>query len=681
MMNIFWILTVISWGVCGFRIHGIPISFENKTQGRRRLHEGNPTLLLVEGNIPDGTVLIGSTSENVHLVSLDHIPDGINVAEYTAQYKKRPGCCQGKTFLVMSISKPSGVEGCTFTPNGKWMFTARCMGVNGADEIAQLSEVVYVDDLPKFSVPKHFVSNKESALKESIRDSLSNRRTLSGNGVDMQATILFSDIGLDPTHCQLPDPQFWVNVLGFTNITTKASAHGTLTSSTAIGRNCGGDGGVMPGGKYAFLDLTNPYDPESLLVSGAMYDNIIVSSMGIHVHSASWAIDGGPLGVYTSFSSFIDRHVFENPGVVHLYAAGNDGLGVPTSEVGTAKNVLTVGALEYEGGPIASFTSNGDLRTGRKSPTLYAPGVDIRGAKSFVYPPGFEGHSETIYASGTSLSCPMMAAKAQMEIERRLRHHTNWTIVDETLTRAIMLMDPNYSKPLGLDVPPSGDLVHGETINSTLWSGCYLSNGNSGPFSLTMAWADPPGIVGADSDIVNDLDVVIQKVDESGNVYIAQDRLNVFEKLTIEDGIVDGLFRILVYRYSKKIISGPIRFSIHTKGGIIQKMDGCGNCFPGELSFDGCTGNQVRQCLPSGHFTECSSCGMGMLRNSISGKCECRKSIYSVGSGLRYYRGCGEDSSQFYLEKPIESSSTQLGSIVFVRYLTFILVMLFIIPG
>lgn len=710
----FWVggLVALSTPGLGLKIHGIPIQFENKTsmgggrEGRRLLGDSIqqlPQLILVEGDLPSDSIVFGSTADNVHLVALsttNPIHDDTPVAEYLPDYKRRPGCCRSP-MMVMALSEPS-LMGCVFTRDGSgYMFMAKCDNQtsagtasagtghwDAAGEICKLPEVIYVDEYPRIKTHKPVqVKDSKSMTNEKLNQAISSKmnilsggRSLNGIGIDMTATILFSDVGLDPTHCQLPDPKFKAHIYGFTNLSTPFHAHGTATTSTGIGRVCAGDGGVVPGGSYAFLDMTDPNDPNGMIVTSGMFEDYIVSSMGVHVHSASWALLEPVMGRYGTFSAFIDYHIFHNPGVAHFYAVGNDGLGVSTSQVGASKNVLTVGALEADGS-IAEFTSTGNLLTGRKSPTLYAPGVDIPCAASFVYPPGQEGHSDIMFASGTSLACPMMAAKAQVEIERRIRHF-NLSIVDETLVRAIMLATPKFTPAGGLDVVPTGDLIHAQPINSSSWSSCYVSSGNSGPITISMAWADPPGIVGADTDLVNDLDIVIQKVDESGDVYLSQNKLSVHEKLVMSDGVLDGLFRIIVYPFSKKIVGGPIRFSIHSKGGGLVKLDGgCGMCFPGDLSYVGCATGEMRQCLPSGLFTECSTCGLGMIRNSVTGQCQCRRSLYSIGSNLRYFRGCSDDSSQFYQKPPpVSSSGTVVGSLNLVRYLSLALTIVFAVP-
>jgi subtilisin family serine protease len=264
--------------------------------------------------------------------------------------------------------------------------------------------------------------------------------------------------------------------------------HGTHTAGLVLGA------GVLSGADPATHDYTSSFAglaPEASLVvqafqvdgSGAIIDlapdpyayAAQALAAGAHIQSNSWGDYTGPtsdpeamFGGYPLRSQRYDEFLWDNPGLLAVFAAGNSGAdgtpgplgfcqngnGVidPDSLLapGTAKNVLTVGASESDrssGGfgeypwllmsfcfavePIATdtipddvngmaaFSSRGPTDDGRFKPDLVAPGTNIVSARSQAPGAGtlwgpHETNPDYVYSGGTSMSAPVVSGAAAL---------------------------------------------------------------------------------------------------------------------------------------------------------------------------------------------------------------------------------------------------------------------------
>ena len=203
------------------------------------------------------------------------------------------------------------------------------------------------------------------------------------------------------------------------------SGHGTHVAGSVLGDGTisgGNYSGVAPqasvvfqavgqfnNGRYGLAGI--PLDLNDLFQE--VYDS------GARIHTNSW---GYPLsnGVYNGDSEDVDEFVWNNPDMLILFAAGNDGEDDNADSVvdegsvsapGTAKNCLTVGATENERpaipntysptryGPViaadrvaddpdgmAAFSSRGPTDENRIKPDVIAPGTMVVSVRSQASP-------------------------------------------------------------------------------------------------------------------------------------------------------------------------------------------------------------------------------------------------------------------------------------------------------
>ena len=259
-------------------------------------------------------------------------------------------------------------------------------------------------------------------------------------------------------------------------------SHGTHVAGSVLG-NGTEDGSVPANHDYAGTNAG--IAPEALLYAwgfcndfSGLPDDLYAQYYGVvraadprvRISTNSWGSTTGS-GLYNIDSRNSDRFLFDNPDMVILFAAGNDGVDNDSNGVvnpnsikspGTAKNVITVGASEnfrltggynpggdcdawgdcwpsdYPAPPIqgdllsnningmAAFSGRGPINDGRLKPDVVAPGSNIVSTR-------YEG-SETawgvydadyIYMGGTSMATPLVAGATAV---LREFYQTQWSV-------------------------------------------------------------------------------------------------------------------------------------------------------------------------------------------------------------------------------------------------------------
>jgi len=205
----------------------------------------------------------------------------------------------------------------------------------------------------------------------------------------------------------------------------------------------------------------------------------------------------------------------------------------------TAKNVISVGAIEDGTDAMSSFSNWGPTDDGRIKPDLVAPGVNIESCDDDANDgaPG-DINDQYTFMSGTSMAAPAVAGSAALIIEQYTQtfgaNPLPSTIKALLVNEAVDLTDnphtvgddglvgPDFIYGWGrIDVLASINRVRNEQVTEgSLDSGdppdTYPLYVQTGTFTLTVtiAWDDEAATDAAADKLVNDLDLVL--VDPTG---------------------------------------------------------------------------------------------------------------------------------------------------------------------
>ena len=199
--------------------------------------------------------------------------------------------------------------------------------------------------------------------------------------------------------------------------------------------------GVAYNAKIAFFDIGINYNNpamNSLKVPTNLDTGLfgVLYSAGARIQSMSW---GGWQDKYDSTTIAVDKYMYNNPDVLLIFAAGNNG--TKTHTVGTpanCKNCLTIGAhlndeksfKHYASSElidqltidsVASFSSKGPTNDNRIKPDILAPGWFITSALANQEVDTTTGdgtyHCDLIYMRGTSMATPAASGAAALVYE------------------------------------------------------------------------------------------------------------------------------------------------------------------------------------------------------------------------------------------------------------------------
>ena len=344
----------------------------------------------------------------------------------------------------------------------RWGLVRAVMPARAAAELAALPEVQWIEHHQTPELLNDFARAAAHLNVDAARED----HGLDGTG----QIVAIADTGLDTGNVNTLHPDFagrLIQVLDTGRRTNWSDTyyHGTHVAGSLLGTGAASGGqyrGAAPGARLVFQsiltasatlalpdDLNDFYRPP--------YD------LGARVHSDSWG--SAVQGEYSSDSMTSDEFIWDHPGLLVAYAAGNDGgdydwngvvdplsLDAPAS----AKNVLAVGASESErpagtggmtgrtygnawpsdfpiepltddwissspgGGPqgLAAFSSRGPAADGRTKPDLVAPGTDVVSVRSRASSSTGWGvlgaNTNYCFMGGTSMATPLAAGCATL---------------------------------------------------------------------------------------------------------------------------------------------------------------------------------------------------------------------------------------------------------------------------
>ena len=392
---------------------------------------------------------------------------------------------------------------------------------------------------------------------------------------------------------------------------------GMADHSTHVAGTIGGAGvanasykGMAPGvtiesygfeydGSGVFL-YTNPGDLQADYTQAVNTYGAVIASNSIGTNTESNGFDCAIQGDYGVTDQLIDSIVRGSLGAPLrvVWAAGNERQGsrcdvegygdyYSTAPPGTAKNHITVGALNSNDDTMTSFSSWGPTDDGRLKPDISGPGCQSNGDGGVT---SCSSSGDTAYTTmcGTSMACPTVAGCSALIIQDfRVQYpgrplFRNSTLKTWLAHTAVDLGNagPDYQYGYGsirvkdaIDFMRTGSfreesLAQGETYTVYV----PVSSGTS-VLKVTMAWDDYPGTPNVTPALVNDLDLRVYDPSNGRHypwtlnptnpsaaaVQTAEDHTNNIEQVLVNSPAA-GLWRVEVYGYN--VPQGPQPFSL-----------------------------------------------------------------------------------------------------------------------
>jgi PGF-pre-PGF domain-containing protein len=282
--------------------------------------------------------------------------------------------------------------------------------------------------------------------------------------------------------------------------------------------------------------------------------NDSVANYNAVISQNSWGYDTSPptycsiMGDYDELSYAYDNIVNGNSSVIDspivvVFAAGNEraptrcgGYGYVYNTTvgpgGTAKNVITVGAVNSNDDSMTSFSSWGPTDDGRIKPDVVAPGCEDEPNRNDSNPDKTIWSTETgdSYGGmcGTSQAAPVVSGISALVFEDYRDKHNDADPLPSTV-KAVLLhtatdlnnTGPDYSTGWGLvnataavnkvreDVNGTETIVEGNlsTTGENRTYKIYVSN--QADLKLTLVWDDYPADLSSARQLVNDLDLIV----------------------------------------------------------------------------------------------------------------------------------------------------------------------------
>jgi hypothetical protein len=436
------------------------------------------------------------------------------------------------------------------------------------EQLAGDDSVQYVDVAP----PALDETNDGARAAANVAPLLVAPLNLTGAG----STVLVYDSGIvDVTH-----PDFAGRVLEVDgDLTETTRDHSTHVAGTVAGsgaNSAGNDSAGTPNGGTAnqWAGMAAGANLRSFGSAGSgdvLYDDAgdlngdFTTAIGNGIDLATMSLGNnvvpngfpcGQLGDYTNTAILLDNIVqgsIAGQQLIYFEAAGNERqLGAPCgtfstiSSPSTAKNTISVGAINSNDNSITTFTSFGPTDDGRLKPDITAPGCQSNGDLRITSPSFIDsigngnldpGETQNAYVGkcGTSMATPVAAGATALLIEqwRRTRGatarplpHTVKAILTHT-SNDLGNAGPDFQFGWGaLDAQAAVDLVmdddtealiHVDAVDAGDTDFYTFTSDGSAPVQVTLAWDDPAGARLAAVTLVNDLDVRL--VDPDGTVF------------------------------------------------------------------------------------------------------------------------------------------------------------------
>lgn len=330
------------------------------------------------------------------------------------------------------------------------------------------------------------------------------------------------------------------------------SGHATHVTGTIVGRGTLSFGGIgMASGASV---ISNFYD--DIINNAPSY-----MAEGLTLTNNSYSPTSIPFGSYTQTeSAFIDKQLRENPDLLHMFSAGNNGwqfdqfggaehkFATVSGGFNSSKNALTV-ANETTLSDVGVTSSKGPTGDGRIKPEISAYGASVY---STWLDNGYKG------VTGTSMSTPTVTGAMALASQKYKQQHG--TTPPGALLKAVLCNSaedggnpgPDYKFGFG-----SLNIIRAlRTIENEDYFQSSINNGATSIHNITVPagvsqlkvllyWADREAAPGAGQALVNNLDLtidgpggnylpwVLDAANPDNNATTGVDNLNNIEQITI----------------------------------------------------------------------------------------------------------------------------------------------------
>ena len=366
-----------------------------------------------------------------------------------------------------------------------------------------------------------FVKWVEEITAPSVKDDTQGRGLHRANGLDTQTS----------TGRQYTGDGIGVMVRDDGIVGPHIDFEGRLDNSTATGTGqTHGDGvaGIMTGAgnldptKRGMAAGSNVYvsNYASNFMDAATVDRINNGTVQITNSSYSNGCNAG----YTSTTVTVDDQAYNNPTLLHVFSAGNSGTsncgygagstwGNVTGGHKQGKNVIATANTDFEG-VLENSSSRGPAYDGRIKPDIAANGYEHLST---------DEDNDYLTFGGTSGAAPGIAG-ISAQLYELYGDVNGGSLPPAALIKASILNTANDAGNVGPDFKFGWGIVNGLRAGMLLEDGRHLntsvSQGSSNSHTITIPagteqvrfmlyWSDPAAANGANTALINDLDLVV----------------------------------------------------------------------------------------------------------------------------------------------------------------------------